>query len=621
MPSSLNTDLKSKLNSDLNSKTNAENKFKGTQLFLTALMKQSARTNQVVARSYGNGAWSQFSGHDFCAHLGRASAIWLKQLPVLNSALDSNLETEKKPERQSVLFLCRNSYSSFVGALGAQLSGYDVMFLPQQVSHDDIKWCLKHFNGQALVADAQEVARSLSGFDVPVFNVGQTPWVAQDKHAEPQIFQDFRKYLADEKENLNTSSKKTKKDNEINLKVGNFQFISFGHDGFQKPEELMPDVLITVAQNFLIHVGVPPGLFWQSMELMPPSSPFAHLSRLCVLLKNGVLGFPNQSTDWQTNLMILRPTILFVGPAELSRVADFVQEVSQKPTYSPRLKVVEKLDKIRGFLKSGRALKLPEPIFEGAFRLLRTAGRLSVGSKFIADSVGSLRCVVHALAPARESDVKCLEQLGIPVIETYGVTAAGGLLSSNTFEAPHFNLIGSPLPHVSFRLGNGSVLEYRLNNPLFDRTNQERVGRWCETGDVAQMTPYGFVISGRQRHLFVTSGGQVISPARLESLLKAHPEIGDVCIVGDRMPFLIALVVLGAIAQSNWRESPEPVRQRIQDIIAGVNETLPRHATIKKFAILEKPFLEADGEKLSTGLVNRLRILETRKNIIQSLFT
>lgn len=635
--------------------------FSGADTFLSLLVRQALRQNQVVARSYGNGAWSQFSGRDLGAHLGRASAIWLKEFPLPSQPIRS----------RTLLFISRNTYSSFVAGFGAMLAGLDVMFMPVQASDADLKWCLNFFQGVGIATDIDDLAKQLGHLGVPVYNVASTTWIAQDRHAEPELFQIYRDYkaalpLLKPLENP-VESQKVQKPGVPNVggqaskseaashsasfsasasmspsmaealrlerlrsltvcdplrlkgwsqvRVGRMQFISYGHDGFQKPESLAPDAFVLTAQNFILHVSAPPSIFWQSMELMLPSNPFAHLARFCVLLKNGVIGFPNTSTDWQTNLRILRPSVVFASPVELDILCDFVNKVTDRAVFRSRLALSQRFEKARGMLKSSRALKLPETVFDTAHRCLRTASRLAVGQQLIDEAVGELRFVVHGLSSAQEGAVRTLERLGIPVIETYGVTAAAGMLSSNTYEAAHFNLIGSPLPHVSFRLGAHSTLEYRLSAPVYGSA-----GVWQETGDVAQMTPYGFVISGRRRHLFVTGGGVIVSPIRLEKRLKEQELIADACIVGDRMPFLSALIVLSPGAQADYRENQEAVRLAVQDIISTVNETLPRNATIKKFVILEKPFQEADGERLPSGAINRLKIHETRGLVIDSLY-
>ena len=588
--------------------------FAGAEAFMGLLLRQSARTSQVVVRTYGNGAWSQFSGKDFASHLGRSAARWTQEFYATPEAVS---ERRKKP--RALLFIVRNTYSAFVAAWGAMLAGLDVMHMPSQASMADIKWSLEYFKGVGIVTDMDELAPQLGGFGCPVFNVSRTLWAAQDRQAEPELFRVYRYFKTSPEARLAQEMSRSSIATEIpldTLRVGRMQFVSFGHDGFQKPEMLLPDALVLTAQNFLLHLGAPASIFWKSMELMAPSNPFAHLSRICVLLKNGVIGFPQASADWETNLRILRPSVLFASPLELSQVCEFVEWMAERPLFRSRLTVSETFEKARTLLNSARALKLPEKVFETARRALRTAGRISAGEQFLKESVGDLKFVVHGLAGAADGNVRLLERLGIPVVETYGVTHAAGLLSSNTFDAAHCNLIGSPLPHVSFRLGANSLLEYRLSLPVF-----ENAGRWEETGDVAQMTPYGFAITGRKKHLFVTAGGVTISPVRLETLLREQSLIADACIVGDRMPFLAALLVLSQNGQADYRETPELVRENVQKIITELNETLPRNATIKKFVILDKPFQEAEGEKLSTGAVNRLKIHETRQAIISSLYT
>jgi long-chain acyl-CoA synthetase len=373
--------------------------------------------------------------------------------------------------------------------------------------------------------------------------------------------------------------------------------------------------MVLTAQNFIIHLQPPPGLFWKTLELVPPSNPFSHLSRFATLLRNGVLGFPNQASDWESNLRILRPTLLFASRPELESVVAHVEKIAQRPGFKARTTAGGRIDQARAMLSSNRALKLPEAVFDAAGRVLRMVSRFAVGETFVDEAVGQLRCVVHGLAPAQESHVRCLERIGVPVVETYGVTAAAGLLSSNTFEAPHFNLIGSPLPHVSFRLGAHSLLEYKLATSVFKDS-----GVWQETGDVAQMTPFGFAITGRKKHLFVTAGGVTVSPVRLEGLFKEHEIIADACVVGDKMPYLAALIVLSPQAYADYQARTEEIKERVQDIVTAVNETLSRFATIKKFVVLDKPFLEQDGEKLSSGSLNRLKIYETRRALIENLY-
>jgi acyl-CoA synthetase (AMP-forming)/AMP-acid ligase II len=587
--------------------------FKSNQQLMNLLMRQSVRTEQVIARTYAEGTWNQFSGRDFLAHLGRSVRNWSTALaPVLKDKTFSD-----KSRGPALLFQTHNTYTSWVAGLSAVLAGFDVMFMPLHASSADIRWCLDYFGCIAIVTDIEGYAVQLKDLEVPTFDLSAVHWSARDKSEEPAALTFFRWYrTADE---LRDAKRQTGSlppfTGEVPTRIGQFDFISFGHDGYQKPESLTLDAFVVTANHLLLHLNTPPELFWKTIEILPLSNPFAHLSPLCTLLKNGVVGFPQLGGEFESHLKILRPTVVFASPNELEKLANHVNAQLHAPGFSPRIAVGNRLDQVRGMLKSGRALKLPESVFDAATRTLLWASRNAIGKDFVRHSLADLQMVVHGLAPARESHVELLGQMGVPVIETYGVTAASGLLSANTYDAPHLNLIGNPVSHVSFRLGQNSALEYRLNHPAFAGS-----GHWQETGDVAQMTPFGFKITGRRRHLFVTAGGATISPLRLEQLLRESKEVQDVCIVGDKMPYLAALVVLSPDAQAEFRTSPEKVREVVQQRIVSVNETLPRHATIKKFLVLEKPFQESLGEKLPSGSLNRLKINETRRTEIDSLY-
>jgi long-chain acyl-CoA synthetase len=586
------------------SSSNSSNIFSESQFFFDLLLKCSVQVNDVLARTYVNGSWVQFTGRDFSAHLGRAVEYWLELF---------NLE--KIVSGQTVILLTRNTYNSFISSLAAIMCGLDVMFAPLQMSKTDISWCLNYFNGVAIATDMEELTKHLDGFSVPIINIATAAWMPQDKHEEPDLLKVYRlsklalaSSLEEKKENDAISSEW------FSVKPGRFSFVSFGHDGFQQPETLPLDALVVVAQNFLIHAEIPKNIYWKSMELMVPSNPFVHISKICVMLRNGIIGFPNPVTDWETNLRILRPTFLFASSPELQQICNFIDDVSNRKMIDHRFNLSEKIDTLNKYLTSSK-VKIPENTFNFVKRTLRFGARSLAGKHFIKDAVEDLRFIVHGLAPAQESQVISLEKLGIPVLETYGTTQSAGILSSNNFHSPNLNTIGTPLPHVSFRLGQQSILEYRISISLF-----RNAGKWQETGDVAQMTSYGFIITGRKRHLFVTLGGVLVSPARLEQSLKEDDLIADACVIGDKLPYLSALIILKQDAFSDYQLKPNVIMEHVQAVISKVNESLPRNVTIKKFVILEKPFTEVNGERLSNGEINRMKIQETCSDVIASLY-
>ena len=128
-----------------------------------------------------------------------------------------------------------------------------------------------------------------------------------------------------------------------------------------------------------------------------------------------------------------------------------------------------------------------------------------------------------------------------------------------------------------FVLGAHSTLEYRLSSSAF-----ENAGKWEETGDVAQMTPFGFIITGRKKTLFCNVRRNCCFACTLRATLKEDDIISDACVIGDKMPYLSALIVLNHNALADYRVTPEKIKDHVQAIVNKVNESLPRNVTLKK---------------------------------------
>src|SRR5262245_43576726 len=116
--------------------------FAGAELFLSLLLRQAARTEDVMVRVYCEGAWHQFSGRDVAAHLGRAVEDLFKEFPALSER-----------SSHSILFLVRNSYVSFIAPIAASLTGFDAVLVPAVANLDDIRSHLSMFNAIAIATD------------------------------------------------------------------------------------------------------------------------------------------------------------------------------------------------------------------------------------------------------------------------------------------------------------------------------------------------------------------------------------------------------------------------------------------------------------------------------------
>lgn len=592
-----------------------------SDLFLELLLKISVKSHVTVARFYAKGSWHQISGTTFVSHLGESSEHWKK--------LQEKGEISQSRNNPSLLFFAENSYHSYVALFGALLANFNVICAPHHATVQELEWCIQRFSCVAIALGHNHDYRFYNHLGLPIFSVTSLDWGPRSKCGEPQILKQYRKWkchlgaadgniLSFEEDKIVSANSEMEHENATessDLNCGRLGFLSVDQKGALVPQTLSLNALLIVCQNFLVHCDVPSHIPFRSLEMLTPTHPFCFLSFLCALMKNGIVGFPHRQLDYEENLRTLKPTYIFATPKELAVVSDFVQKSYDSSVLKSPMKVLNRVQQLQDAMFTNRAMKLPENLFDTCREVLRKTSRYFLGKSQIKNAVEDLRFVVHGLANTDENAVRILELFGIPVIETYGTTLGGGLLSSNTFAAPHLHTLGTPLPHVTFRLGKNSILEYRISHPHF-----EDRGVWLETGDVVQMTPHGFILTGCKKHLIITTGGVVVSPPRIEKMLKECDEIQDVCLLGDRKPYLTAFVVLKEEMYLKYQENKEEVRNKIQNFVSQMNEVLPRNATLKKFVILEQPFLDNCGEFLANGDLNRKKIIENRAEQVHELY-
>jgi len=157
---------------------------------------------------------------------------------------------------------------------------------------------------------------------------------------------------------------------------------------------------------------------------------------------------------------------------------------------------------------------------------------------------------------------------------------------------------------------------------------------WLFTGDIAEMDAEGYLyITGRKKELIVSSNGKKIYPARIESLLKSEPLINQVLLIGDRMPYVTALLTLNSAAAEVLKgmekfqgasaaelAAAEPVQQEVRKAVARVNRHLAPFEQVRRFRVVPRDFSLEDGELTPTMKVRRQRALENFRSLIQELY-
>jgi len=253
---------------------------------------------------------------------------------------------------------------------------------------------------------------------------------------------------------------------------------------------------------------------------------------------------------------------------------------------------------------------------------------------------GRLRVAASGAAPLSKDLAQFYEAVGMPLIEGYGLTE-GGVATLNPLDRPKPGSIGKPLcSAVEVRFAEDG--ELLLKSPcLFSRYHNDpqstaevlRDG-WLHTGDVAHADDEGYIfITGRKKELIVSSTGKKIYPSRVEALFKMEPLISQVLLIGDRLPFLTALVTVNCtVAESlkgmePWKGRPEqevavapPVVAEIQKAVLRVNRQLAPFEQVRKYRVLPRDFSIEAGELTATMKLRRIRALENCREHIAELY-
>jgi long-chain acyl-CoA synthetase len=236
----------------------------------------------------------------------------------------------------------------------------------------------------------------------------------------------------------------------------------------------------------------------------------------------------------------------------------------------------------------------------------RIADRL-VYSKVKKRLGGRVRICVSGGAPLAKEIIELFHALDILILEGYGLTECTTAATVNRPTQFRFGTVGPALPGVELRVADDGEILIKTNTIFAGYFKEEDATRevlpgdgWLRSGDVGSIDADGFVtITDRKKDILVTAGGKNVAPQNLENALKTHAIVSQALVVGDRRPYVAALITL---AEDVSREGAEDEVQRAVD---EVNRDLSRFEQIKRFAILPRDFSADQGEVTPTLKLKR----------------
>jgi long-chain acyl-CoA synthetase len=339
------------------------------------------------------------------------------------------------------------------------------------------------------------------------------------------------------------------------------------------------------------------------------------------------------------NLAEVQPTILFSVPRIWEKLLAGVQIRLAHASWPKRLAAgfwLRRAGRIGDTLvrTGGRHTPASRLVYAVGWVCWFRALRLRLGLRRV-------RAAVSGAAPIAPEVLKFFMGIGVPMYEAYGMTENAAIATANRPGRFRLGTVGEPLGRAEVRIAaDGEILTRHpgvfagyFQDPAATAKVLTPDG-WLHTGDIGEWVAGTHVrITDRAKDIIITAGGKNVAPSELENALKTSPFIKEVVVIGDRRPYLTALIGIEFDTVADWAQrrridvttyrdlsgKPEVV-QLVQSLVDEVNQRFATVEQIKKFRMLPKELDHEDGELTGTQKVKRAAITQRFGDLIRDLY-
>jgi long-chain acyl-CoA synthetase len=307
------------------------------------------------------------------------------------------------------------------------------------------------------------------------------------------------------------------------------------------------------------------------------------------------------------NIEEVRPTIMVVVPRLFEMLRAKIMKQVEKDGGLPQYLMNRALS-IEAKRSSGKSVPWDLPMTG----LLSLTLRRKVRRKF----GGRMKAMVSGGAPLNPDVGLFFQAMGLPMLQGYGQTEAGPVISCNRPSAGiRMETVGPPLKSTEVRIaadgeimvrGEGVMKGYWRNPDESARVLQDG---WLATGDVGHLDENGrIVITDRKKDLIVNDKGDNVSPQRVEGMLTLQPEILQAMVYGDRQPHLVALLVADPEEMKRFADDPEAMHKALSKAVDRVNADLSVIERVRRFIRADEPF-SVENDQLTPSMKIRRHII------------
>lgn len=356
------------------------------------------------------------------------------------------------------------------------------------------------------------------------------------------------------------------------------------------------------------------------LSFLPLSHAYEHSAGLCFPITIGAeIYYAEGIETLARNMTEAKPTIMTAVPRLYETLHGRVLSgLRSQPKLRQKLfwKTVELGQKKHLEGRLGLIESLIDPILT---RLVRAKVRERFG--------GRIKALVSGGAPLNYGIGLFFTALGLRLLQGYGQTETAPIVSCNRAHRVKLETVGPAFPGVEVKIaGDGEILvkgELTMlgywNQP--EATAETLRDGWVHTGDVGEMDEDGFIrITDRKKDIIVLSGGDTLSPQRVEGILQLEPEIEQAMVMGDKQPYLIALLVPNADYAREWAQQQgkdgslaglvkdADFKRHMDDVVEKVNKGLSAAERVRRFALTGEPF-SIDNQMLTPSMKIRRHVI------------
>ncbi|HEY3089445.1 MAG TPA: long-chain fatty acid--CoA ligase [Jatrophihabitantaceae bacterium] len=348
-----------------------------------------------------------------------------------------------------------------------------------------------------------------------------------------------------------------------------------------------------------------------TLLFLPIAHVFGRVIEIGALASGCTLGHTADVKNLLPDLAAFQPTFVLSVPRVFEKVYNTAKQRAHADGKGKIFDIAERIAiRYSQALDSGHVplpLKLQHAVFD---RLVYGKLRAALGGRCIAAISGG--------APLGARLGHFFRGVGLTIYEGYGLTETTAGICVNRPDALRIGTVGRPVGGTAARVADDGELLFKSNLVFAgywhnDSATADAIDPdgWFHTGDIGAIDEDGFVrITGRKKELIVTAGGKNVAPAVLEDRVRAHWLVSQCLVVGDRQPFIAALVTIDPEAFPSWLEKvgrpattnladvvddPE-LRAEVQSAIDDANKAVSKAEAIRKFTILPIDWTEATGQ-------------------------